>query len=161
MKPLSTRGLLAVLALTWLASGCFLLAAWRSGVDDRQMRNAPLCAQSQLFTPADCQIELYGTLTDLTTRRAQLDIGGRHLIMDIAALEDDHPEMAGNPVRVTLYRGRPVRIEGDRLTAEANDLPEDDRVTFGFFGLFCLAAGPVNFALALALRKHTVGAQVG
>ncbi|WP_432829149.1 hypothetical protein [Dactylosporangium sp. CA-092794] len=155
-KPLSIRGLFAVMALAWLAGGIFLLAAWRSGVEDRRMSTAPQCAQSQVFTPEKCRIELDGTLISLTISQTQVDVGGHHLIMDTVPFKHDYPELAGSPVRVTMYRGRPIHIdiEGQRLKIDARDLPDEDRSKFGYLGLFFVIAGSVNFAVALLGRRN-------
>lgn len=111
IRPVTGRVPLAALALFWTVGALFLVASWPSAVVDDRVRQAPTCSQSQLFTSADCQVTLDGTMTALTSNRAKMDIAGHHISANVT-IARQLPEVAGLPVRVTFYRGEPMHIEG-------------------------------------------------
>ncbi|MDG6109663.1 hypothetical protein Daura_25870 [Dactylosporangium aurantiacum] len=157
VAPPSNRGLIAAVAATTVAGAASLLVAWRSDVEDRRMRDAPPCAQGQELTRARCRAVLDATLTELTSDHATLDLAGRQLTMS-TVISRDVPPAGGRAVRVTLYRGEPVRIEAAGLTVTSDDTPKDNTLVFGFLGLFFLVAGPVGAGVTLARRPRAAAA---
>ncbi|MEV0562093.1 hypothetical protein [Dactylosporangium sp. NPDC050588] len=124
-RPWTNGELLVMVAVGWVVGAGLLLLAWRSDVEDERLRTAPQCTHEQEFTPARCLAELDGTLASVTTNLAQVDVAGRRLTMSTNV---KHPPNAGDrPVRVTFYRGEPIRIEADHVRIETNERPADDR----------------------------------
>ncbi len=150
---MSVRHAVWTLVVTLVLGGCLLLLAWRSDIQDRQRRTAPPCSPAQVFTTAACRAELDGTVTSLTRDRTELDVDGHHLVMDIT-ISHDVPAVTGRPVRVTLYRGAPIRIEVDTFKFNQRDTPANDRAILIRCGLLCIAAGSLAFVRAVVLRRR-------
>ncbi|MEV4141659.1 hypothetical protein AB0J72_57070 [Dactylosporangium sp. NPDC049742] len=151
--PMSVRHAVLTLVATLLLGGCLLLLAWQSDIKDQQRRTAPPCAPSQVFTQAKCRAELDGTVTSITRDRVEVDVDGHALGMDIT-ISQQVPAVTGHPVRVTLYRGAPVRVVGDHLNVGPQDTPANNRNIFGFLGLLFPAGGVVALLVALSARRH-------
>ena len=66
------------------------------------------------------------------------------------------PEVAGTAVKVTLFRGRPVHVEGPQLRFDSDDAPGAYGGFFrnvgSFFIVFGTLAGGANLIIALARR---------
>ena len=141
-KPVTGRAALAVLAVFWTVGAILLVASWRSAVAEERARQAPTCSESQLFTSAECQITLPGTMTRLTHEQAKMDVNGRHVSASVT-LAGQLSDVAGLPVQVTFYRGEPIHIEGWDLTIDTNRAPSSSRETFRGIGMGFLILGTV------------------
>jgi hypothetical protein len=139
-RPLTGRDALVALALFWTVGACLLVASWRSAVAEDRVREAPTCSESQLFTATECRITLDGTMTSLTSDRAEMDVGGRHVSATVT-ISGTIPDMSGVPVRVTLYRGKPMHIEGQDLKIDTDDAPARSYTDFRNVGMFFLIGG--------------------
>jgi hypothetical protein len=129
-----------MLALFWTVGACFLLAAWRTAVAEDRVRQAPICSQSQLFTAADCQITRDGTMTSLTSSRAEIDLGGHHVSASVR-IKGTISDVSGMPVRATPYRGRVVHIDGHDLNVDTDDSPTSNLTFFRELGMFFIIVG--------------------
>lgn len=139
-RPLTGRKALAALALFWTVGACLLVASWRSAGAEDRVRDAPTCSEGQLFTATECRITLDGTMTSLTSDRAEMDVGGRHVSANVT-LSGTIPDVSGAQVRVTLYRGKPIHIVGQDLKIDTDDAPATSHRDFLNAGLFCLIGG--------------------
>ncbi|WP_426513424.1 hypothetical protein ACPPVO_24135 [Dactylosporangium sp. McL0621] len=128
------------MAIFWTVGACLLLAAWRSGVAEDRARHAPTCPEGQAFTPAECQITFDGTMTGLTHDRAEMDVGGRRATAKVT-LSGEISDVRGVPVRVTLYQGKVIHIEGQRLKIDTGDAPATNHTNLRNFGMFCIVGG--------------------
>jgi hypothetical protein len=137
-------GRIAMLALAffWVVAGCFLFAAWRSATGEDRMRHAPVCTADEVFTSAMCQATLDGTVVELSYSDVQLDVGSRQLSMPIRIV-GQLSGAEGTPVKVTFYRGKPVRVDGPELKADADGSFASDTQDRLIGGLFFLIVGPV------------------
>ncbi|WP_406046124.1 hypothetical protein OG799_17530 [Micromonospora sp. NBC_00898] len=140
--PAKGRFLLVALAVFWTVGAFLLLASWRSAAAENRARQAPTCSESQLFTSAECQITLHGTMAGLTHDQAKMDVSGRHISANVT-LAGQLPDVAGVPVRVTFYRGEPIHIEVLDLKIDTNRAPSSSRETFQIIGMFFLIGGTV------------------
>lgn len=147
-SPMPVRGGVALFAALWLLGVGLLLLAWRSDVQDRRQRAAGQCPAGQEFSGRLCRAELDGRISNLTESHVWVDVDGHHLSMS-TTFSLGVPEVEGRAVRVTLLRGRPVRVEGDHLSVGSSDTPGSDRATLLGTGLLCLAAGGTVLTRAL------------
>jgi hypothetical protein len=138
-RPLTGRPALAALALFWTVGAWLLVASWRSAVAEDRVREAPTCSESQLFTATECRITLDGTMTSLTSGRAEMDVGGRHVSTTVT-IAGTIPDVSGVPVRVTLYRGKPIHIDGQDLKIDTDDAPTR-HTDFRNAGMFFIIGG--------------------
>lgn len=107
------------LAVIWSIAAYLFLSARQDTIDQDRLNLAPTCSDSEMFTPAQCRITVDGTIVALSYSDATIQIDGRQLPMKVS--------FAGTvpatplPVQVTLYQGRPVRVDGLSLTIDAAD----------------------------------------
>lgn len=155
-RPVTGRAALAVLALFWTVAALLLVASWRSAVAENRARQAPTCFESQLFTSAECQITLGGTMTGLTHQQAKVEVSGRNISANVT-LAGRLPAVAGVPVRVTFYRGEPIHIEGRQLKIDTTRAPSSSRETFRTIGMFFLVGGAllVGVNVLFGLQPHS------
>lgn len=139
-RPVTGRAALAALALFWTVGAFLLLASWRSAVAEDRVREAPTCSESQLFTATECRITLDGTMTSLTSDRAEMDLGGRRVSASVTIAGTIH-DASGVPVRVTLYRGKPIHIDGQDLKIDTDDAPTSSHTNFRNAGMFFIIGG--------------------
>lgn len=151
----SVRDAFAAIVLFWLVGGVLLLFAWRSSAAAERVEDAPLCVAGQVFTTTKCRFTLDGTMTGLTSDRADINVDGRHFSVSIT-LAGKIRDVAGTPVNVTFYRGEPIHVEGPRLRFDSDGAPADRTAFFRNGGLFFLifgtVAGGINLIIALASR---------
>ncbi len=69
-----------------------------------------------------------------------MDIGGRRGSATVT-ISGTIPDVSGVPVRVTLYRGKPVHIDGQDLKIDTDDAPASSHTDFRNAGMFCLIGG--------------------
>ncbi len=139
-RPVTGRAALAALALFWTVGACLLLAAWRSAVAEDRFREAPTCSESQLFTAAECRITLDGTMASLSSNRAELDLGDRHVSASVT-IAGTIPDVSGMTVRATLYRGKVIHIDGHALDIDTDDAPASSHKNFRSAGMFLIIGG--------------------
>ncbi|MEV4518485.1 hypothetical protein AB0K00_57200 [Dactylosporangium sp. NPDC049525] len=164
-RVLSVWGSLAVLAVGWVVAGVAVIAQRQAEAQQRRVDQAPACEASQVFSGVTCRAVVDGTVTALSTRQAEVDTGGRHLTVAVSLHQVDG-SVPGTPVQVTVYRGAPIRLDGDHVHINAEDSPADrlaDAREFAraamFLGTFL---GGGNLIIALAVRwsnrrRPTVG----
>ncbi|WP_433222975.1 hypothetical protein ACQP00_24910 [Dactylosporangium sp. CS-047395] len=154
-RVLSVRASLAVLALGWLVAGVALIAQRQAEAQLRRAEQAPVCAPDQVFAGDACRAGLDGTVTALSTRAAEVDAGGRHLTFAVSLHRIDI-SAPGTPVQVTVYRGVPIRIDGDRIHVDAEDSPADrvdDAREFVRAAIYLgTVLGGLNLIISLATR---------
>jgi hypothetical protein len=139
---LSVRSTLAMMAACWVAGAVLLVLAGRSSAAQERIQAAPLCVAGQVFTATQCRFTLDGTMTDLTNYRAGIDVDGHHFAVDVF-ISGTIPEVAGTAVKVTLYRGEPVHVEGKGLKFDVEDAPSVSATNYRNSGLFLLVAGTI------------------
>jgi hypothetical protein len=155
-RPLTGRAALAALALLWTIGACLLVAAWRSAVAQDRVRNAPTCSENQVFTPTECRTTLDATMTSLSSEQADMDIGGRHV--STAVMISGHiPDLTGQPVRVTLYRGKPIHIDGQDLNIDTKDAPATNHTDFLNAGMAVLIGGTLLTGFNVLIGSITQG----
>jgi hypothetical protein len=147
---LTPRRALAAYALLWTVGALLLLAAWRSAVAEDRIRTAPICSESQIFTSTECRITLDATMTSLTSTRAELDVGERHVSAAVR-LAGPTSGASGVPVRVTIYRGQPIHVEGSKFNFDTEASPTTQREDFLNFGLVVLIGGNVLVSINLLI----------
>jgi hypothetical protein len=140
-RPPSRRFALAVLATFWTVGACLLVASCRSAVAENRAREAPTCSESQLFTAAECRATLDATMISLNSHRAEMYVKGRRVSAGVK-IAGPIPYVRDLPVRVTLYRGEPIHVEGQDLTIDTDDSPANSRADFLFWGTALLIIGP-------------------
>jgi hypothetical protein len=141
-RPVTGRAALAALALFWTVGAVLLVMSWHSAAAENRVRRAPTCSQRQLFTSAECQITLDGTMTVLTSREAKMDVSGRDISANVMIV-GQLPNMTGRPVMVTFYRGEPIHIEGRQLNIDTNAAPSTSHTNFRNAGMFLLIGGAI------------------
>ncbi|GAA3454763.1 hypothetical protein [Dactylosporangium matsuzakiense] len=148
-------GSLAILALGWAVAGVALIAQRQAEAQQRRAEQAPVCAATEIFSGTSCRATVAGTMTALSLRQALVDVDGRPLTMTVSLHRIDS-YVPGTPVQVTLYRGVPVRLDGDRIHIDAVDSPADRvadaRETIPVAIYFGTLAGGVNLIVSLAVR---------
>jgi hypothetical protein len=149
---LTGRTALLPLAFFWIVAGSLLFASWRSAIAEDRVRRAPVCIDSQVFTSAMCQATLDGSVVGLSHYEVELDIGGRRFSMAVR-IAADVSGAAGTPVRVTFYRGMPIRVDGPELKADVDGSFATTGVMFRYAGVFFLIAGPVLLAVNLLISR--------
>ncbi|GAA0917109.1 hypothetical protein [Virgisporangium aurantiacum] len=160
-RALTIREAAAVMAVLWAVGACLLVAAWRSGIAEQRASRAPVCAEGQEFTPVYCQVTLDGTMTGLTADKADVDVAGRHITAEVS-LSGSKSDVSGVAVRVTMYRGKVIHIQGERLNFDTEDAPATRRWNLQNFAAGAFLIGfflaPVNVVLGL-LQRPSGGAQ--
>ena len=111
-----------MMAVLWTVGACLLVAAWRNGIAEQMASRAPVCAEGQAFTPTPCQVTLDGTMIGLTTHKADVDVAGRHITAEVS-LSGPKTDVSGVAVRVTMYQGKVIHIQGERLNFDTEDAP--------------------------------------
>lgn len=149
-RPFTVRDALAAVAIFWTVGACLLVAAWRSGVAEDRAHRAPTCSEGQAFKPVECQITIDGTMTGLTHDRAEMDVGGRRATARVT-LSGEISDVRGVPVRVTLYRGKVIHIEGQRLKIDTDDAPASSHTALRNIGMFFIVGGAVLAGVNLLL----------
>ncbi|GAA1524633.1 hypothetical protein GCM10009827_046490 [Dactylosporangium maewongense] len=137
---LSLREACAVTVLACVTGGVLLGVAGHFSAADERIRTAPLCTAEQAFTPARCRFAFDGTVTDATGSRAGLDVWGRHYTVD-AVIRGKPETHVGKAVRVTMYRGEPVRVEGASLVFDVDGTPASRADFWRNTGYVLLLAG--------------------
>lgn len=146
------RDALAAMALFWVIGAVLLLVAWRASAAEDRIRDAPFCTAGQVFTATECRFTLDGTMTGLTSDRAEMDVDGRHFSVNVTLAGTIH-DVAGLPVKVTLYRGKPIHVEGPDLRYDTDDAPATSARDFRNWGLSAIVGGTIlsGFNLVIAL----------
>jgi hypothetical protein len=154
----TARRALLALAGFW-TFGVVLLAGSRYGsVGLDHFRDAPTCPPSQTFTTTYCRITVDATLTTLTSTQVGIDVGGRQSSIEANLHGPLLDNVAGRPIRVTLYRGAVVHIEGTGLNFDTEDAPVDRTDELLFSGLFFLIGGTLLVGVnALRRASHPAG----
>jgi hypothetical protein len=137
----TARRALLALAGFWTIGVAMLVASRYGSVGLDQFRQAPTCSPSQVFTPAYCRITVDATLTALTSGQAAMDIGRRHVSVEVKLHGPIPDNLAGLPVRATFYRGAVVHIQGGDLNFDTDAAPVDRVDDLRFVGLFFLIGG--------------------
>jgi hypothetical protein len=133
---------LAALLMFWAVGAVLLAAASRSAAEENRVRQAPTCSQSQLFTSADCQVTLDGTMTSLTSDLAEMDVSGHHTSAAVT-ISSQISDVAGLPVRVTFYLGEAIHVEGSLLKIDTDASPSTDHTNLRNGGMFFLIGGTI------------------
>ncbi|WP_436532973.1 hypothetical protein [Actinoplanes sp. HUAS TT8] len=143
----NVQGALALLSLFWMVGAGFLLASWRSGVAEQRVRDAPVCSGDP-FTSAPCRVTLDATMVALSSGSAQMTVGGRD-VTAVVSLSGEIDDVRGRPVRVTLYRGKVIHVDGDRLNFDTDAAPATHHTNFRNFGLFFIVGPALMIAFTL------------
>ena len=132
----------AVLWVFGLIGGSLLLASWRAGNAAEQARNAPVCAESQVFSRAVCRITLPGTVTRITSGVLVVTVDGRSVSSGVTLAGDLPDTSRGIPAAVTIYRGKVIHVEGEtRLKVDTDAAPSTKSVDYRNFGYCFLVFG--------------------
>src|ERR1044071_9433248 len=115
-------------------------ASRRETVAERRLREAPICSEGQLFTDAECKITLDGTLVDLSYSGVKVLVHGRYVSDDVT-LSGNIPFVSGTPVRVTLYRGELMHVEGQDLKVDTDRSPAHEHRGYEGMGTALLLGG--------------------
>jgi hypothetical protein len=100
--------------------------------------SARVCAPDEEFTGADCRVTLDGAVVNRSHTEVTIDVEDRRITMPVGTHADPYlPEPI--PVRVTFYRGQPIRLEGSGL--EADESYGSDARGFLCLGLVLLVVG--------------------
>jgi hypothetical protein len=142
--PPRTRTLLVGLAFSWAVAGYLFLVARQDTINQERLNLAPICSASEMFTPAECRGTVDGTVVALSHSGATIQTDGRQLTMNLAFVGD--VPATPLPVQVTLYRGRPVRLDGS-LTIDAADSFVADARDESMDGWILAVAGPLGVVL--------------
>ncbi|MEV6349688.1 hypothetical protein [Actinoplanes sp. NPDC051851] len=146
------RALLA-LAGFWTV-GVLMLVGSRygsSGLD--RFHDAPTCSPAQTFTATDCRATVGATLTALTNSQATMDVDGRRVSAGLTLHGQLPGDAVGQTVRVTLYRGTVVHLEGAGLNVDTDDTPVDHTGDFRLAGLFLLIGGTILVGAGTLIRS--------
>lgn len=148
----TARKALLVLACSWTFGVVLVVTSLFGSVDPDHFRHAPACTPGQMFTKAYCRITVDATLTAVTREDIVTEVDGRRVTahMNFHGPLPDAP--AGLPVRLTLYRGVAVHVEGSDLNLDTLDTPVNDTTYLRSAGLFILIGGTVLVG-ANALRR--------
>jgi len=129
------------LAGFWTVGVVMLVGSLFGSVDLDRFRHAPACSLSQVYTSAYCRIAVDATLTAVTRDQIVMDVDGRRVTAEMNFHGPLPDAVAGLPVRVTMYRGIAVHIEGGDLNFDTLDAPVNRVSEFRFAGLFFLIGG--------------------
>lgn len=126
----------------WVVGGSLLLASWRTGVTAERARHAPICAHSEVFSGADCQITIAGKLTKFTSGEMDVTVDGRS-ISSAVTISGPLPHIPpAIPVEVTFYQGRVIHIEGETdLSVDTDAAPSTNSWNYRNFGICFLVFG--------------------
>lgn len=145
------RQALGIVAGSMVLGAILMVLASRASAHADEVSNAPACAADQVFTSAPCRATLDAIVVTVTRDYVDLSVEGRPLSMP-AFVHGSLDGIDGSPVRVTLYAGTPIRIEGPALTIDGHDSPaskaEDARVS----ALMFLVALPLLVGFAILIR---------
>jgi hypothetical protein len=130
----------------WAASAGFFLASDWKASEAQEIWRGRTCTPGEYFTRAECRVALDGRVVKLTHNEVRLQVAGRELTMPVQIV-GDVSDRDGTAVVVTLWRGRPIRVEGPALRAQAIDAPTKKNADYRIGGWFFLIAPP---ALAAA-----------
>ncbi|MGI5240096.1 hypothetical protein [Dactylosporangium sp. CA-139066] len=149
-------GSVACLATSWVMVGAALIVQRQAEAQQRRVDQAPVCESPQVFSGTACRAVVEGTVTALSTKQAEIDAGGWHLTMVVS--RDQLDGLApGTPVQVTVYRGAPIRLDGDRVHIDAVHSPADRRnnarTTVRAMVSLGTLLGAGNLVIALAVRS--------
>jgi hypothetical protein len=143
----------------WLIAGALLLASWRSDVTADRARNAPICARSEMFTGAACQITVPGRLTKITWGELDVTVDGRSM-SSVVTLHGNLPRTPpAIPVEVTLYRGRVIHVEGEtHLSVDTDAAPSIKSENYRNFGYCFVVFGAVfgTYATVRTIQNPTL-----
>jgi hypothetical protein len=132
-----------------LAGGYFLFVSWQSSLDEERILNAPTRTGNEVFTSTPCRATLLGNVHSITHTQVVFDIDDRQVTMPVRLAGP--LSSAGGPVRVTFYRGQPIRADGPRLKADAAGSPADNTKSNRWRALVPLATGALLTAAYLAV----------
>ncbi|WP_433087722.1 hypothetical protein ACQP1P_17470 [Dactylosporangium sp. CA-052675] len=148
-------GSVAFLATSWITAGAALIVQRQAEAQQRRVDQASVCESSQAFSGTDCRAVIDGTVTALSTKQAEIDAGGWHLTM-VVSPDQTAGFAPGTPVRVTVYRGAPIRLDGDHVHFDAVDSPADRRNNARTAVRAVMSLGTLlgagNLVVALAVR---------
>jgi hypothetical protein len=126
----------------WVVGGSLMLASWRSGVAAERVRDAPICAHSEVFSGADCRATVAGELTKFTHNRMDVTVDGRSITSDVTISGQLPGTSPAIPVEVTIYRGRMIHVEGEaNLSVDTDAAPSTKSWTYRTFGICFLVFG--------------------
>jgi len=123
---------LIFLAVAWAAAGGFVLLGRATSAAAQRVRDAPECAPDETFTATPCQATLSGTVISLTHDEVDVDVDGRRITMPIQIV-GQVSGAAGTRADVTMYRGKPIHVEGTGEKVDARDSPVQD--SFDYFNV--------------------------
>jgi hypothetical protein len=149
----TVRKALLTLAVFWTVGAVLLVASLYGSVGLDRFRSAPTCSPSQAFTSADCRITVDATLTALTRDQVAMDVDGRHISTGVFLHGQLPDNVAGVPVRVTVYRGVVVHVEGGDLNFDTGAAPVNRVGNLRFAGLFFLIGGAFLVGLNALIRS--------
>jgi hypothetical protein len=132
------------LAFIWAIAGYLFLSARQDTINQERLNRAPICSEAEMFAPAECRSTVDGTVVTLSRTAATIQIDGRQLTMNLAFVGD--VPATPLPVEVTLYRGRPVRLDGS-LTLDAADSFAANARNESMDGWILAVAGPLGVIL--------------
>lgn len=153
--------MLVLMAAAWIAAGCLLSASWYNARQNDRVWQARGCSEDEIFTTVPCRVTLVATVVRLTRSEAEFDVRGRRLLMPVM-ISGDMPATTGALVRVTLYGGVPIRLEGQRRHYDAVGSAAERANAYRFFGLFILVGSLIctpipigSLWLRLASRRRS------
>ncbi|BCJ47539.1 hypothetical protein GCM10010168_18970 [Actinoplanes ianthinogenes] len=150
----TARKALLVLAGFWAVGVVLLVGASFGSVGVERLRDAPACPADQVFTPAYCRITVDATVTALTSDQITMDVGGRRVAPEVYLHGTLPDRVAGLPVRVTIYRGAAVHVQGGTLNFDTADAPADHVDELRAAGLFFLIGGAVLVGVNALVRTR-------
>jgi hypothetical protein len=157
---LTARKALLVLAGFWTIGILMLVGSSFGSVGLDRFRHAPTCTPSQEFSSADCRITVDATVTALTSAQITMDVGGRQVAPEVNLHGPLPDNVSGRPVRVTLYQGVAVHVEGGDWNFDTAAAPVDQGDYFRAVGLFFLIGGTVLVGVnALARSRRRAGSR--
>lgn len=143
----------------WLIALPLLLASWRTGVAAERARNAPTCAESQVFSGTYCRATLPGTITKITSSRLVVTVAGRSISSTVTLAGNLPHTPHGIPAQVKIYRGKVIHVESATpLSVDTDAAPSTRATNYRFFGAFFLvvglAVGGISMAKTIEARSH-------
>jgi hypothetical protein len=117
-----------------------------------RFRHAPTCAQSQLFTSANCRITVGATMTALTREEVSMTVGD-HLVSTEVMVHGPLMDVAGRPAQVTFYQGLVVHIQSGDLNFDTAAAPGNHVRELRFGGLFFLIGGTLVVGVSALSRN--------
>jgi len=148
----AARTPLLALAGFWTIGVLMLVVSLFGSAGPDRFRQAPTCSPRQVFTSAYCRITVDATVTAVTREQIVMDVDGRRVTAKMNFHGPLPDAAAGLPVRVTIYRGVAVHVEGGNLHLDTLDTPVNSVGVLRSAGMFFLIGGTV-VVVATTLRR--------